>query len=308
MTIDMRDAFFDGIYNSVKSDKNVLIIVADHGSFGLSKIKRDFPDQVLNIGIAEQNMISFSAGLAKLGKIVYVYGINNFISMRVLEQVNIDLCAMKSHVNLVGTGAGFTYCADGPTHQGMQDIQAMMVLPGIAVYNVTDAINSKKLAELGYHRKGPKYFRIERGVYEDLYTDENCNFSDGLKLFLNCKKNIIISSGCMVHTALDVARRFDNIGVIDLYRTKPINEELLYSLINDSDSIITLEESTYSGGICEKIAFFMAKNQIKSKFLAIAVKDEHCFYYGDRESLHQKYSIDRESVYKRVRSFLGKTS
>ena len=157
-----------------------------------------------------------AAGLARCGKIVYVYSINNFITLRSLEQVNIDLCAMNLHVNLVGVGAGFTYSTDGPTHQGVQDMQAMMVLPNMSVYNVTDHINSKKLALLGYNQGGPKYFRIEKGKLPTIYNEQD-NFTTGFSLIKQHKETLIISTGYMIQTSIEIAKLIDGVGVLDLY-------------------------------------------------------------------------------------------
>mgnify|MGYP005993175331 FL=1 len=170
---DIRDAFFNQLYDYVSVDKNVMILTADQGNFGLKKIETDFPEQYINVGIAEQSLISIAAGLAKCGKKVYVYAINNFITLRVLEQINIDLCAMNLDVNIIGTGAGFTYSTDGPTHHGIQDLSAMINLPNIKIYNVTDDINTKKLAELSYTKVGPKYFRLEKGKLPRLYNSND---------------------------------------------------------------------------------------------------------------------------------------
>tara|TARA_Y100001973_G_C5199350_1_gene336513 strand:+ start:183 stop:1103 length:921 start_codon:yes stop_codon:yes gene_type:complete len=303
MTMDMRDAFFNGIYDCVKENKDVFVITADHGAFGLSRIERDFPDQFLNVGIAEQNMISLAAGLAKCGKIVYVYSINNFISLRSLEQVNIDLCAMNLQVNLVGVGAGFTYSTDGPTHQGMQDMQSMMVLPNLSVYNVTDHVNSYQLALLGYKEQGPKYFRIEKGKFPKIYP-ENVSLDDGFSEIEHSDNTVIISTGYMIQTCLHLKTKIDDLGIIDLYRVKPINEQKLVEKIKNVKNIIVLEESTTSGGICEKIGFIMAKNKIFCNFLPISVEDQHCHFYGTREMLHERYNIDKKSVFLKVKKFL----
>ena len=303
MPLDMRDAFFNVIYNNVKKDKNVFVMTADHGAFGLSIIEKEFPDQFLNVGIAEQNMISTAAGLAKCGKIVYAYSINNFITLRSLEQVNIDLCAMNLHVNLIGVGAGFTYSTDGPTHQGMQDMQAMMTLPNLSVYNVTDEINSEKLATLSYDVVGPKYFRIEKGQKKRLYhpTDQ---FYNGLCKLVPSETTYILSTGFMTSVAARIADRVKGIGVIDIYRVKPIDEERVISIVENAKNIITLEESTFSGGLGEKIAFILMKRGLKCNFLPIAVKDQHCYSYGTREMLHKQYSIDEETVYNKIINFV----
>jgi transketolase len=305
-TVDMRDAFFNGLYDIISQNKNALVLTADHGAFGLTKIEKDFPDQFLNVGIAEQNMISFAAGLASTGKVVYVYSINNFISMRSLEQVNLDLCAMNSHVNLIGVGAGFTYSTDGPTHQGMQDAQAMMTLPGLQVYNVTDEVNSNALAHLGYNTPGPKYFRIEKGKNNKIY-DSSFNILDGVSSIGSVNTStLILSTGIMTHTALSVAKKLNqlSIGVVDVYRIKPLNEDKILNLIEKVDNVITLEECTYSGGLGEKIGFLLAKNNKYRYFLPIAVDDQHCFHYGDRPRLQKKYSLDENSIIAKIKNFL----
>ena len=302
---DMRDAFFDGIYEAVKNDKNVLVLTADHGAFRLAEIQRDFPEQYLNVGISEQNMVSVAGGLAQAGKVVYVYSINNFITLRSLEQVNIDICGMNCHVNLVGVGAGFTYATDGPTHQGMQDAQAMMTLPNLQVYNVTDDINSAKLAEMGYSLSGPKYFRIEKGKYDRLYKSSD-DVRDGVKIIKPYSQTVILSTGYMTHTALKVANKLTDVGVIDVFRIKPLNYEKLSELLHNVENVVSLEEGTYSGGFGEKIGFFMASHGLYKHFLPIAVEDQHCYYYGTREGLHKKYLIDEKSVYKRIKQFLEK--
>jgi len=302
--VDMRDAFFDGVYKIISEHKEAIILTADHGAFGLSRIEKDFPSQYLNVGIAEQNMISFAAGLAATGKVVYVYSINNFISMRSLEQVNIDLCAMNSHVNLIGVGAGFTYSTDGPTHQGMQDAQAMMTLPGLQVFNVTDEVNSRSLAEMAYYTHGPKYFRIEKGVCNRIYNHD-FNVQEGAHLLKGPPQNtLILSTGYMTHVAVGAANRLEGVSVIDIYRLKPLNENKILKLLQNAENIITLEENTYSGGVGEKIGFLLAKHHLHKKFLPIAVRDQHCFYYGTRQKLHKKYSLDEASVVNKITNFL----
>ena len=299
----MRDAFFNGIYDCIKKDKNTIIITADHGAFGLSQIEKDFPDQFLNVGIAEQNMISLAGGLAKCGKVVYVYSINNFITLRSLEHVNIDLCAMNLNVNLVGVGAGFTYATDGPTHQGMQDMQAMMVLPGMSVYNVTDHVNSYELAVQAHTTPGPKYFRIEKGTLPQIYSEED-KFVDGLETINEGRGTVIISTGYMSQICNKIIENLDDVCHLDIYRVKPINEKKLVSKLKNVKNVIVVEECTTSGGICEKIAFIMLKNKIFANFLPISVKDQHCHSYGTRDLLHKEYGLDKKTILLKIQNFL----
>ena len=298
--IDMRDAFFNGIYEIIRDNKNAIILTADHGAFVLSKIEKDFPKQFFNVGISEQNMISTAAGLAKCGKIVYVYSINNFITLRSLEQVNIDLCQMNLNVNLIGSGAGFTYATDGPTHQGVQDMQVMRILPNLEIHNVTDSVNSYKLAKSSYKNNCPKYFRIEKNILEQIYND-SFDINIGINKVVDSDKSWIVSTGFMTHTAIKVSKKLNNIGVIDIHRIKPFPEKVFIDYIKDSKNIISLEENTYAGGLGERIGFTLAKNNISCNFLPIALDNKHCFVYGDRKLLHRKNFIDSDSIIDRIK-------
>ena len=223
--VDMRDAFFNGLYEVIEADKNVMVLTADHGAFGLNKIKDDFPNQYLNVGIAEQNMVSVAAGLVLSGKIVYIYSIINFVTLRCLEQINVDIASMNLHVNIVGVGAGFTYSTDGPTHHGTQDVAIMSAIPNLSIYNCSDAINTYEFAKIGYEKNGPKYFRIEKGLVPSLY-EKMRSFEKGIAKVKEGKDTYIISTGLMVHKAIEAAKFITKdgavIGVLDLYRLKPI--------------------------------------------------------------------------------------
>ena len=306
--VDMRDAFFNQLYHYISVDKSVVILTADHGAFGLKKIEQDFPEQYYNIGIAEQALISIAAGLAKCGKKVYVYAINNFVSLRVLEQVNVDLCAMNLDVNIIGVGAGFTYSTDGPTHHGVQDMSAMLNLPNLQVYNVTDDINTKKLVDLSYNEPGPKYFRIEKGMLPRLYSSaDDCV---GYKILTNADSNtVLISSGFMTHKVAEVVQELtqEHIDVthVDIYSVSPLPVNFI---LNDSaikgKNVVVVEENIKSGGLGEKIFSLLMEEGHKGRVLSISLKNDFYFSFGDREMLHRVGEIDKASIIKKIKSFL----
>lgn len=307
--LDLRDAFFSGVYDIISNDKNSIILTADHGAFLLNKIAADFPNQFLNVGISEQNMISVAAGLASCGKKVYTYSINNFTAIRALEQINLDICANNLDVNMIGVGAGFTYSTDGPSHHGLQDMAAVINLPNVAVYNVSDAPSSLGLARLSRVR-GPKYFRIEKGKNENLYTDD-FSFESGIGAFYlsDNPETIIVSTGEITQTAVSVARHFRNcgtaVGVLDLFRVKPINEELLLKSLSGVKNVICLEENLKSGGINEKLSSIFQKNKSQFNFRVCAVEDQFCYHYGTRDQLRKKYGIDEDSLIKMMETNFG---
>lgn len=297
--VDMRDAFFDQLYQYISQDKSVMILTADHGAFGLKKIEKDFPSQYLNVGIAEQAMISVAAGLAKCGKKVYVYAINNFVSLRVLEQVNIDICAMGLDVNIVGVGAGFTYSTDGPTHQGLQDLSAMSCIPKLNIYNVSDAESTKEVAKSSYEEKGPKYIRIEKGRVDSVYSDEE-NISNKCNILSNSSDKIgIISTGFMTHVCLDVVNGLKdsgtNVSLLDIIRVKPLEERSIVEYAKGKN-IIVVEENIKSGGIGEKIGCILKENNHTNKFKIVSLQDDFHFEFNDREKIHKKLKIGRDDI------------
>jgi len=303
--MDLRDAFFGKIFEIIRDNKQAILMTADHGAFWVSEIEKNFPDQYINVGIAEQNMLSTAAGLALCGKKVFVYGINNFIIMRSLEQLNIDICGMNLDVNLIGVGSGFTYSTDGPTHHGVQDLAAVINLPNIKVFNITDKTSSIKIADISLNESGPKYFRIEKGTVQDIYDDTD-DFNEGLKLINKTEnpKITLISTGYMTQICYNLINKLDiEIDLIDVYRVSPINKKALLSSIR-SNIVLSVEENLYSGGLGEKIASILLYNNKFVKFDSVAVENGFCFYYGTREQLQAKYNIDETSIINKIKDLI----
>ncbi len=297
--IDLRDAFFDELYEIAKIDSNVIFLTADMGAYSLGKFKKDLKKQYINVGIAEQNMVSVAAGLALGGKTVFIYTIVPFATLRCYEQIKIDLCCMNLPVTIVGVGVGLTYGSDGPTHHGTQDIAVMRALPEITILSPSDSAITAASAKIAYKNSGPTYIRIDKGKYPALYEKES-DFSDGLSMLKEGKDIIIISTGIMVHQALKVAQNLANhsisVGVIDLYRIKPLNTELLLKFISNSKRIVTLEENTIIGGIGSIVSEVLSDYERNISLKRIAIPDKHCFESGDREYLHTLHNLDVDNV------------
>ncbi len=302
--IDMRDAFFDELYNIARSDKQVVFLTADMSAYSLGKFKRDIKSQYINVGIAEQNMVSIAAGLALGGKIVFIYGIVPFVTLRCYEQIKVDLCCMDLPVTIIGVGAGYTYGSDGPTHHATQDIAVMRVLPEITILNPSDAVMTAAFARMAYKNPGPKYIRIERGKLPLIYNDRDNDFSDGLAEIRAGRDLTIIATGVMVHQAVMAAERLKghsiSAGVVDLYRLKPLNCEMLLKIIDKTRRVVTLEENTIIGGIGSAVSEVLTDNGRNVPLKRIAIPDQHCFESAERESLHALFNLDTDGVVKTI--------
>lgn len=292
----MRDIFFDKLYEIAKSDKNVILLSGDIGAPSLDKYRKDLSEQYINIGIAEQNMISTAAGLSLGGKKVYVYGIASFLTSRCYEQIKLDLCSMNLNVTLLGVGAGLSYSTAGPTHHATESIAIMRTLPGMTVFCPSDNVMTRACAEMSYtYRGGPVYIHLDRGTLPQIY-DDNTSFSDGIAQLRKGEDICIVATGIMVHTALKVADVLANHGinasVIDLHRIKTLNIKKLTHYIKQAQKVVTIEENLINNGIGSAVAEVMADCSILKPLKRFAINDTFVFCYGSREHLHEVYGVD----------------
>jgi transketolase len=301
--IDIRDAFFNEVYAIALKDPNVIFLTADMGAFSLDAFKKDLSSQYVNVGVAEQNLVSIAAGLALGGKKVFIYSIAPFVTQRCYEQIKIDLSCMRLPVTIIGSGPGITYSSDGPTHHAIQDVAIMRALPEMTILNPSDPATATAAAKISYKNDGPVYVRIDKGKLPLLYDSEE-DFSDGLALLKKGHDLMIITTGIMVHQAFKVidelAKHSIDAGIIDLYRIKPINEELLLSVIEKSNRIATLEEHSIIGGIGSAISEILVDREKVLPLKRIAIADKNCVGYGDREWMHSFYGLDVNSITKTI--------
>lgn len=302
--LDMRDAFFEELFEIASKDKDVLLLMADQGAKSFKKFEEKIPNQLINVGIAEQNMISVAAGLAMSGKKVFVHAIANFTTLRCYEQIKVDLSIMNLPVTITGVGAGFTYGSDGPTHHANQDIGAMRAIPGMRILNASDTIDISVFPHLAYQIPKLTYIRFDKGDYPSLY-DKNHNFLEGLKEIIRGTDAVIISTGIMVHQAIRLANQSKSkVGVINIYQLKPLNEKQLLRTLSSYKKVIILEEHLSYSGLATIVADLLADYSIKKIFLRIGLPDENTFVYGDRDYMHEKLGISQAQIIRKIDKFL----
>jgi len=161
--VDIRDAFFDELYNMASKDPNVIFLTADIGAFSLDKFRENLSAQYINVGVAEQNLVSVAAGLALGGKKVFIYGIAAFITQRCYEQIKVDLCDMCLPVAIIGVGLGTSYGTYGATHHAVNDVAIMQVLPNIEIIDAFSCPEAVRAARYAYNSRNPIYIRLGRG-------------------------------------------------------------------------------------------------------------------------------------------------
>ena len=306
--ISMRDAFFDELYPIAMKDKNIIVVSADMGAPSLDKFRGNLAGQFVNVGIAEQNMVTVATGLALSGKKVFIYAIMPFATLRCYEIIKVDLSLMNIPVTVVGVGAGFSYDDSGPTHHSTEDITVMRVLPNMTVLSPSDSIMAAAFARMSCQMSTPNYVRLDREVLPPLYQPD-ADFVDGLAVLKHGDDVCIIATGNMVHIALEVSDKLKeqavNVGIIDLYRIKPINQELLFTSLENAKRIVTLEEHLLIGGLGSAVLETLADSDKTIPVKRIGIQDKYLYAYGGRNNIQSICGLDKDSVTKTISEWLG---
>jgi transketolase len=302
----MRDAFIEQIYDRMHNNEDIFFLTADFGAPSLDKIREKFKDRFINVGIAEQNLINIATGLALEGYTVYAYAIAPFITMRAYEQIRSNLSISSQirpvNVNLIGVGAGISYDVSGPTHHCLEDISIMRLLPNIMVFSPSDWKLAEGFIDYSINVKSPKYIRFDSKPVTQIYSNtHNFDFESGFYELIKGEKVCIVSTGYMTHLALKAAIELHNVGVIDMFILKPVNDELLFGALRKYEYIITVEEAFINrSGLDSLVLNVLNKYQSNIKLKKLGFDDRYVFELGDRNYLHRINNLDKESIIRTV--------
>lgn len=263
--IPNRQAICEVLMDRAKEDKNIVVLCSDsRGSASMTPFADAFPEQFVETGIAEQNLVSISAGLAKCGKKTFACSPACFLSTRSYEQAKIDVAYSNTNVTLIGISGGVSYGALGMSHHSAQDIASMAAIPNMRVYLPSDRHQTKKLIESLLLDEKPAYIRVGRNPVEDIYTQENCPFEIDKATVLQEGSDVaIIACGEMVRPSLDAAALLKEQGilasVIDMYCVKPLDETAVRNVAERAKVVITVEEHSPFGGLGAMVAQTVAR-------------------------------------------------
>ncbi len=303
--MDFRDAVFSAIHRAMRRDSRVVVATNDMGAMGLDAIRAEFPIRVINVGIAEQNLMSVAGGLAMAGKVVFAYGIVSHITARCLEQIKLDICAMNLPVALVGVGAGLAYGNDGPTHHGTEDVAFLRALPGIRIFNPCDWVSTDKAVEMIAADPGPAYIRLDKEKPDPVYDAARDDFSAGIKVLSPSAPLTVFATGISTHRALAAIRMLEQdglrVGLADVFRLKPVNEQALLDLIKSARIIVTVEEHSVVGGLAGIIADIIARNGLPVRLRPVGLPDQYLLGSASRPWAEQEFGLTPQALSKTLR-------
>jgi transketolase len=279
-TADMRSAYGDTLVDIGRDDSRVVCVGGDTTeSLKTKKFGDKYPDRMFNVGIAEANLVSVAAGLAIAGKIAFASTYAAFIPGRCMDQIRNAICYPRLNVKLVVSHGGLTVGPDGASHQQIEDLASMRVIPNMRVIVPADAVAVKHLIKAIAYADGPFYMRLARPSNEVIYADQSDLFRIGKgNLLVDGNDATIIACGLMVGRAAEAARMLKDKGiscrVVDMFSIKPVDKELVSSCARETGAIVTAEEHNVIGGlggavaeaICETYPVPLARVGVRDTF------------------------------------------
>jgi len=301
----MRKAFIKTLTQLVRNNRDIYLLTGDLGFSVFDEFKEIFPDNYLNVGLSESNMIGIAAGMALRGKQVFVYSIIPFIIYRALEQIRNDLCYQELPVKIIGVGEGLSYGVAGTTHHAVEDIAIMTALPNMTVIAPGDPLEVKYTIEQSLDLKNPCYIRLGKTGEPILYKKESIPFKIGKAIVLKKGKDVsLFATGNMLETALQISRILEreNISseVISMHTLKPIDRDAVIKSARASKIIVSIEEHVKAGGLGNKIANILLGSSINTKFLEFALPDNFVHEVGNRKYLREFYGLLSDQIAKKI--------
>lgn len=306
--ITNRQAICDTLMEAAKTDKEIVVLCSDsRGSASLTPFAREYPEQFIEVGIAEQNLVSVAAGLASCGKKAFAVSPASFLSTRSYEQAKIDVAYSDTNVTLVGISGGISYGALGMSHHSCQDIAAFCALPDMRVYLPSDRYQTAELIRSLLEDEKPAYVRVSRSATEDVYGEDIKFCLDRANILSEGADTMLIACGEMVPCAVEAAELLKNqgidAGVMDMYCLKPLDQDALLTYASRTKLFVTLEEHSVYGGLGSLVSQFTAE-KCPIRVRQIALPDGHLIP-GTNKEVFRYYGMDAQGIAETVRKTLG---
>jgi transketolase len=293
----MRTAFIQALCELAGQDERVWLLTGDLGYSVLERFATAFPKRYVNVGVAEQNLASIAGGLARCGKIPFIYSIANFPTLRCLEQIRNDICYHEGNVKVVAVGGGFSYGAQGYTHHGVEDIAIMRALPGMTVIAPGDPVETRLATQAIGEHCGPCYLRLGKAS-EPVVHETEPDFELGRAIEMRHGNDMtLISTGAMLQESVKVADRLAQQGiavrVLSMHTVKPLDEQAVIRAGLETGGIITVEEHRVTGGLGSAVADVLAQSLTRlPRFQKFGVTDELYHQIGSQAYLRRQLAGD----------------
>lgn len=300
----MNSAYIGKLMELAEKDNDVIHLLADSGTGYDEMFRRNFPDQIYNFGIGEENMVAAAAGMASAGKKPFVFTAGAFLAYRCMEFIRDDVCFQNLNVKIVGMGSGLAWSSLGPTHHTTEDISILRVIPNLMILSPATPKQVAECVQTAYEHFGPVYIKIGMN-HEKEFFPENYKHSIYKNDILKDGSDVaVFVTGSILEEAVKVCDMLDREGVsvklINVTTIKPFNTEEVVNVARDISRIVVIEEHNIHGGLAGIIAETLMYAGISAKILPIGLKDNFAEGYGSQQMVRKVNGLDAESIYHQI--------
>lgn len=296
----MNSAYIGKLMEIAEKDHNVIHLLADSGTGYDEMFKRNFPDQIYNFGIAEENMVSAAAGMATVGKIPFVFTAGAFLAYRSLEFIRDDVCFQNLNVKIVGMGSGLSWSSLGPTHHTTEDISVLRAMPNLMILSPATPYQVSACVKEAYEHEGPVYIRIEMNHEKEYYSQDYSIDKNGIDVLQSGDDATLFVMGSILEEVMLAAEILKNNGicvrVVNIVRLKPFPDREVIDIMKNSDHVFSVEEHNIYGGLGSILAEIMSYNGIAKKVIPIGLNDCFAKGYGSHKAVRKANSLDSKSI------------
>lgn len=301
----MQKSYINSLYKLLKRDSNVISCLSDSGTDYDEMIAREFPNQVVNFGISENNQIAAAAGLASCGKIPFVYTTNAFIVYRSYEFLRNDVCLQNQNVKLIGMGCGLSWSTLGSTHHTTEDIAALKAIPNLTLLSPCSPKELEKCVEAAYEIKGPVYIRMGMSNEKEIYENE-VPFQIGKNnVVKEGTKATVFVTGSIISELLEASEWLEeekiSIKVVNVPSLKPFDQQSIIEECKKSKLIFSVEEHNKIGGLGSSIADVIAENGLSNTLVKIGLNDCFAHGYGTYQQILEMNGLDSKKIYEKIK-------
>lgn len=301
----MNSAYIGKLMEIAEKDHDVLHLLADSGTGYDEMFRKNFPDQIYNFGIAEENMVAAAAGMATVGKKPFVFTAGAFLAYRSLEFIRDDVCFQNLNVKIVGMGSGLSWSSLGPTHHTTEDLAMLRAIPNLMILSPASPKQVAECVQVAYEHEGPVYIRIgmnhEREFFDESYSldvTKNDVIRNGHDLLIYSTGSILdeVDKACDLLEQDGVSVKLVNVACI-----KPFNKSEFNLDIEHFHNIVSVEEHNIHGGLGSLISETVAYNGKAIKVIPIGIEDKFADGYGSQIVVRKNNNLDATSIYRRIR-------
>lgn len=306
---DTRSGFGEGLLEAGKENSNVVALCADLSpSVRMDLFQKEFPERFIEVGIAESNMVSIASGMALSGKIPFVGSFAAFSTGRTYDQIRQSVAYSDTNVKIAGSHAGITLGEDGATHQILEDIGLMRMMPNMVVINPCDFTQAKQATIASARYNGPVYIRYGRPKVP-VFLTEDTPFEIGKALMLNEGKDVsIFATGHLVWQAILAAQELEKEGIsaeiINIHTIKPLDNEAILTSVKKTGCVVACEEHLYNGGLGDSIAQLLARNY-PSPMEYVGIDDQFG-ESGKPMQLMDKYGLNAKNIIEKAKKVISR--